>query len=47
MSWQEGDDIEEHPYVKWLEKQVEDAEKKLREVEQKLRKLLEDLEVKS
>jgi len=29
MSWHEGDDIEEHPYVKWLEKQVENAEKKV------------------
>jgi len=44
MSWQEGDDIEEHPYVKWLEKQVENAEKKLQEVKQKLVKLLEELD---
>jgi len=36
-------DIEDHPYVKWLEKKVEDAEKELDELKQKLQQLIDEL----
>jgi len=39
----EEKDIEDHPYVKWLEKKVEDAEQTLVELKQKLLYFLEDL----
>ena len=29
-------DIEDHPYVKWLEKKVEDAEKEMRQLEKRI-----------